>query len=100
MGKVKIMIKTSTGEEYPCKLTLGAMRRFKAETGKDVSNMDGAADMAVLMWCCTVSECAVEGVKMPWGLDEFCDRMDMESIGEFSSILNDGEKKIPMKEAK
>jgi len=90
--KVKITITTSDGEEFPCKLTLGAMRRFKEETGRDVSRMDGAADMAVLVWCCCKSQCNAEGKEMPYNLEDFTDRLDAEAISGFSA-LTDPQKK-------
>lgn len=92
--KVKITITTSDDKEFPCKLTLGAMRRFKEETGHDVSRIDGAADMAVLVWCCCKSQCNAEGVDMPYSLEDFTDRLDMEAIGGFSALLDPEKKTI------
>jgi len=90
--KIKITITTSDGKSFPCKLTLGAMRRFKEETGHDVSQIDGAADMAVLVWCCCKSTCNAEGIEMPYDLVDFTDRLDSDAIQGFSALL-DPEKK-------
>ena len=32
--------------------TLGALRRFKLETGEDAEHVSSASDIAVLIWCC------------------------------------------------
>ena len=93
--KVKITITTSDGMSFPCKLTLGAMRRFKEATGHDVSAIEGAADMAVLVWCCCKSTCNAEGVDMPYNLEDFTDRLDGDAIQGFSALL-DPEKKTLM----
>lgn len=89
--KETIKIVTSDGREWPCRMTLGAMRRFKAETGRDVSKMEDAADMAVLVWCCVKSACNADGVAMDATLEDFCDRLDVESVEAFAALL--GEKK-------
>jgi hypothetical protein len=87
-----IKIVTSDGKEWPCRLTLGAMRRYKAETGEDVSAMNGASDMAVLVWCCVKSACNADGQPMEMSLEDFTDRIGSEEI-ETIGLLLQGEKK-------
>ena len=48
---VSVTIAASDGKTYPCRVTLGAMRRFKQETGKDPDNISGVDDLAVFIWC-------------------------------------------------
>lgn len=96
--KETIKIVTSDGREWPCRMTLGAMRRFKAETGRDVSTMEDSADMAVLIWCCVKSACNADDVSMDVSLDVFCDRLDVESVQAFADLID--EKKTIKKAAK
>ena len=46
------------GKEYPMRMTMGAMRRFKQETGMEVSEMTTEASlMVVFLFCCVASAC-------------------------------------------
>lgn len=87
MSKTKISIKTSDGKEYPCRITLGAMRRFKQETGRDAESITGSADLAVFVWCCCLSTCSADGVEFGVSLDDFCDRLDMEALSPFHELM-------------
>ena len=54
------------GREYPMRLTLGAMLRFRRETGKELNESEADMSMTmliVLMWCCLVSACQADGVE-------------------------------------
>ena len=84
---VTIRIKTTDGKVYPCRITLGAMRRFKQETGRDADGIVGASDLAVFIWCCCVSACNADGVEFGFSLDDFCDRLDMSAASELSAAL-------------
>ena len=41
------------GREYPCRVTMGAMVRFKRECGRDVSEMreGDVGDSVLFVWC-------------------------------------------------
>lgn len=73
------------GRELPCRVTMGAMLRFKRETGRDVSGMSGddVSDLVTFMWCCTTSACNADGVEFGLTLEEFADRLDPSGISEF-----------------
>lgn len=90
---VSITIKASDGKTYPCRVTLGAMRRFKQETGKDSDNIDGVEDLAVFIWCCCISACKADGVGFGVSLDDFCDFVDVSTLSEFTEAIAPGEKK-------
>ncbi len=92
MGKT-MMITTSDGKEYPCRVTLGAMRRFKTETGKEADKIEGVADMAVFMWCCCISACRADGIEFNYGIDDFCDRLDIGAAETFGKAITSSEKK-------
>lgn len=73
------------GRELPCRVTMGAMLRFKRETGRDVSGMSSGdiSDLITFMWCCVSSACVADGTEFSLTLEEFADRMDPESLGRF-----------------
>ena len=95
----KIVITTSDGEEYPCRVTMGALLRYKRETGKDVSELDGnLTDMLTLLWCCTASACKAEGKHFDYDLLTFSDKLNPDALNKFTDALNadgpaDGAKK-------
>ena len=70
---------TIGGVDYPCRVTMGAMLRFKRETGKDVSAMNGndVADLVTFMWCCVKSASAADGGEMPLALEAFADALEL-----------------------
>lgn len=73
------------GRELPCRVTMGAMLRFKRETRRDVSEMSSGdiSDLITFMWCCVSSACVADGTEFGLTLEEFADRMDPESLGRF-----------------
>lgn len=77
MKKIKV-----NGKEYPVRITMGALLRFKRETGKDVSEVSSGdvADMVILLWCCVVSACAADGVEFNLSLEAFADSLDPKSM--------------------
>lgn len=74
MKKIQI-----NGKEYPIRMTMGALLRFKRETGKDVSEVKSTdtADWIILMWCCVASACKADGDEFTLTLEEFADSLDV-----------------------
>ena len=89
MQQVVIVVK---GKEYPCRLTLGAMRRFKRLTGKDVTTLTegDVDDMITLMYCCTASACNADGVEFNFTVDEFADNLQSDHMSEFVQNVANG----------
>lgn len=87
MKRIKI-----NGNEYPCRVTMGAMLRFKRETGRDVSTMNAedVSDMIVFIWCCIVSACKADGVQFDMPLMDFADMLGPDSIREFYDGMDTG----------
>lgn len=80
------------GEAYPCSPTMGAMLRFKQETGKEVTEMDGGfTDLCVYLWCCIVSACHREGKKFDMDLMTFADSIDPEAMAEWTNAMQPDE---------
>ena len=72
---------TINGKEYPIKMTMGAMLRFKKETGKEINDAAlGLTDNATLIWCCIKSACAHDKVKFDISLMDFADSIDVNDI--------------------
>lgn len=72
---------TINGKEYPIKMTMGAMLRFKKETGKEINDSNlGLTDNATLIWCCIKSACAHDKVKFDISLMDFADSIDVNDI--------------------
>ena len=87
MMKQILIITTDDGKEYPCRVTLGAMRRYKAVTGKEADSIEGVSDMSTFLWCCCVSDCKADGKEFKWDVDEFCDHVDVSALTAFSKGL-------------
>ena len=87
------------GKEYPCRITMGAMMRFKNETGKDVSKMDttDVTEQVTLLWCCIVSASKADGVEFGIGLMDFADMLDSETLTGFYTSMEKEEGADPEK---
>lgn len=92
MDKIKVY-----GKEYPMRMTMGAMLRFKRETGTDVSQMGTDISlMATFLFCCVASACNADDVPFGLDIDKFADGLDMGVLNSFSETLSaGGSKKKP-----
>lgn len=87
------------GKEYPVRMTMGAMRRFKRETGTDVSRMGTDVDlMIIFLFCCVASACNADGVELPLDIDTFADGLDMAVLNDFAETLQGDDSKKKMEE--
>ena len=84
MATVEVRI---NGKVYPCRMTMGAMLRYRRLTGKEVSEMEGGSvsELATLLYCCTASACSADGVEFGLELDEFCDLIGPEDMERMSA---------------
>lgn len=81
------------GTEYPCRETLGAVLRFKRETGTDISKAEMDTETAITyMWCRVASACAQEGVEFNMTLMEFADSLPLEAINDFVEPMDSKKK--------
>lgn len=87
MPKIEIMI---DGKAYPCRQTMGAMLRFKKETGKEVTEIgdDSLSDMCTYLFCCTASACKKDGVKFDMSLMDFADSITPEDLNQWTEAVN------------
>lgn len=77
------------GKEYPCRVTMGAMVRFKRETGRDVSTLSQTdiSDLVLFMWCCVASASKADGVEFDMSFEDFADRLDGENLESFLDMM-------------
>lgn len=86
MPKIEITI---DGKAYPCRQTMGAMLRFKNETGKEVTEITNSlSDMCAYLFCCTASACKKDGVKFDMSLMDFADSITPEDLNEWTEAVN------------
>lgn len=90
------------GTAYPCSPTMGAMLRFKQETGKEITEIDpkSFSDLCTYLWCCVVSGAKREGKQFDMSLMEFADSLTPEDMAQWNAAImsevdpgDDGEKK-------
>lgn len=77
------------GTEYPCRVTMGAMLRYKRETGRDISDIsERLTDVVTWLWCCVASACAADGVEFGFSLQDFADRVEPSQMNAFIAAQN------------
>lgn len=79
-------------------MTMGALLRFKKETGYDIASAKAGdtSDMITLLWCCVASACMAEKVAFDMTLLDFADLCSVEVLTEFNESFKekqDGAKK-------
>lgn len=82
---------TINGKQYPCRVTMGALLRFKRETGKDASELGqtDVADLITLLWCCVASASKADGVEFGLGLMDFADRLEPDTLTGFYTSMSE-----------
>ena len=60
MKRIEITI---NGTAYPCSPTMGAMLRFKEQTGREITQIDPSSlsDLCTYLWCCVKAGAKREG---------------------------------------
>jgi hypothetical protein len=83
---------TINGKQYPCRVTMGALLRFKRETGKDASELGqtDVADLITLLWCCVASASKADGVEFSLELMDFADRLEPDTLTGFYTSMGEG----------
>lgn len=84
--KIEIIV----GEQsFPCYPTLGSMLRFKQETGREVTQIDSesVSDLAIYLWCCTVSASKREGKDFTLSLQDFADNVDPDALSRWNDAV-------------
>lgn len=86
MKRIEITI---NGTAYPCSPTMGAMLRFKQETGREISEIDPASftDLCTFLWCCVASAAKREGKQFDLSLMDFADSLTPEDMTEWNTAI-------------
>lgn len=86
MAKVEVTI---NGIAFPCRPTMGAMLRFKRETGKEVTemNVESFSELCVYLYCCVASASAADGVAFDMDLMSFADSIAPEDLAKWTTAL-------------
>lgn len=89
MAKIEIKV---NGKAYPCRLTMGAMLRFKQETDKEVDEIGGSISLTcAFLYCCVVSACKCDGVEFDMSLMEFADHVSPADLNSWQNQIQDVE---------
>lgn len=86
MKRIEITI---NGTAYTCSPTMGAMLRFKKETGREITEIDASSfsDLCTFLWCCVVSAAKREGKPFDLSLMDFADNINPEDMREWNEAI-------------
>ncbi len=86
---------TIGGKAYPCRVTMGAMVRFKHETGKDISDLDRTdiGQLVTFIWCCVKSACNVDKVAFDIDCETFADMLEPDAVNDFYAEMTQSDEK-------
>lgn len=85
MAKVEVTI---NGVAYPCRPTMGAMLRFKKETGKEITELsDSLTELCAYLYCCVASACAADKIPFSMDLMEFADALSPEDLNAWAESV-------------
>ena len=89
MKKVEVKINNVA---YPCRPTMGAMLRFKRETGREVTDIseDAITDLCTFLWCCVVSASKADNVNFDMPLMDFADSIALDDLMAWAETINGG----------
>ena len=81
------------GKEYPCRVTMGALLRFKRATGHDVSEMDyeDMEELMVFVHSCVTSACKADGVEFGLDVMDLADQLEPDALNSFYAAMGGGE---------
>lgn len=88
MAKVEVTI---NGVTYPCRPTMGAMLRFKKETGKEITEITDKSftDLCTYLYCCVVSASAADKINFSMSLLEFADALNPEDMEAWAAKMQE-----------
>lgn len=87
MKKIEINV---NGVAFPCSPTMGAMLRFKRETGKEITEIDPGSftDLCTYLWCCVVSASKREGKDFDMSLMDFADNVTPDDMADWNMAIS------------
>lgn len=88
--KVEVIV---NGEAFPCRTTMGAMLRFKRETGKEVVDITDweFTDLCTFLWCCVASASKADGKKFDLSLMDFADNITPKELTAWAESIKEAQ---------
>ena len=73
----------------PCRPTMGAVLRFKKETGKEVTEItsNSVSDLCAYLYCCVASASAADKVPFDMSLMDFADALSPEDMTAWANAV-------------
>ncbi len=70
---------------------MGAMVRYKRETGKDVSELkvEDVTSLLLFLWCCVCSASKADGVQFDMSFEDFADFLEPQDVQNAINLFND-----------
>lgn len=86
MKRIEINI---NGTAYPCSPTMGAMLRFKEQTGREITQIDPSSlsDLCTYLWCCVKAGAKREGKEFDLSLMDFADSLTPDDMAEWNAAI-------------
>ncbi len=86
---MKSVVININGEAFPCSQTMGAMLRFKKETGKEITEIDTSSftELCTYLWCCVASASKREGKEFNLSLLDFADSISPDDMGAWTEAV-------------
>lgn len=83
------------GKMYPCRITMGALARFKRLAGHDVDTLDSGdiEELLLFVWCCIASACVADKVTFEISPEELPDHVTPDALADFMAVMSPAEKK-------
>lgn len=78
---------TIKGKQYPMQMSMGTMRRYKRNTGKEFDKIETVDDTIELVHAALESTCHNEGVEYNLTSDDLADALTIEQFAEISASL-------------
>nr|DAN35911.1 MAG TPA: tail assembly chaperone protein [Caudoviricetes sp.] len=87
MKRIEINV---NGTAYPCSPTMGAMLRFKQQTGREITEIDPTSftDLCTYLWCCAVSASKREGKAFEMSLLDFADAVTPDDMAAWNEAIS------------
>lgn len=79
---------------------MGAMLRFKHETGKEVTEIGGnLSDICAYLFCCVTSACKKDNVPFDMSLMDFADSITPDDLNQWTEVVNGTTEQSPESDA-
>ena len=89
MKRIEIIV---NGTAYPCSPTMGAMLRFRQETGREINEIEPTSfsDLCTYLWCCVASAAKRESIPFDMSLMDFADSLSLEEMVKWNQAISAG----------